>query len=178
MKTNAFAIIALAALLSAPMGASAKERIEVDQLPKVDAGTVARQASQMKEMQGAAKALADGFPVISGKPNRLALEYRLGTHVEALARKYGQLDQAGKRCNIEGSYFEEDSLADVLGNAIPDSSVGIAKRAYAEGQVLDTPPCDQIHTFMNRLLEQVERHKKVIGSEGDQLMFMNAESRD
>ena len=175
MKTNAFAIIVLAALLSAS-GVSAKERIEVDQLPKVDAATIAEQVAQM---QGAAKALADeGFPAVPGKPNRLALEYRLGTHVEALARKYGQLDQAGKRCNVEGSYFEEDSLADVLGNALPDSSVGIAKRAYADGQVLDTPPCDQIDKFMNRLLEQVDRHKSVISSEGAQLMFMNAESRD
>lgn len=158
MKAMAFSIVALAALLSAPKGANALTPSEVFEK---------------------GQAMAEGnFPVIPGEPSRLALEYRLGTHVEALARKYGQLDQAGKRCNIEGAYFEEDSLADVLGNALPDSSVGIAKRAYAEGQTLDTPPCDQIDKFMSRLLGQVERHKKAISHDGYYLMLMNSESRD
>jgi len=98
-----------------------------------------------------------------GTTSPLVLEYKLGTHVEAVARKYGQLDRIAKACGYPEYWnFEEASLADLIGDNLTTTTVGIVKRSYAEGQKLDTPPCDQSEAFISRMVEQVERHRKII----------------
>lgn len=118
----------------------------------------ARAATQQVEEQGR---LVSEDRTLNTSP--LVLEYKLGTHVEAVARKYGQLDTFAKACNLPEYWnFEESSLVDLIGDNLTDSTIGIARRSYAEGQKLKTPPCDQSANFLGLLIEQVERHQKII----------------
>jgi hypothetical protein len=173
MKTNACAFIAFAAIAAFGYVAEAQ--------------TVSQQLSEQTQLhEGTVPQFKNPDHLPLKKPEMgtnydprspIALEYKLGTHVEAIARKYGQLDQAVKRCRIEGSYYGEDSLADLVGDNLTTETVRIAKLSYREGQRLDTPPCDQIKKFMSKTLEQVERHREVIVETSNALSWAKIQPR-
>jgi hypothetical protein len=110
-------------------------------------------------------------------PSPLVLEYKLGTHVEAVARKYGQLDKVVKGCDYPEYWnFEESALVDLIGDNLTESTIGIARRSYVEGQKFKTPPCGQSTAFVGLLVEQVERHRKIILETSEKIT--QAEKRD
>lgn len=109
----------------------------------------------------------------------LVLEYKLGTHVEAVARKYGRLDKVVKGCDYPEYWsFEESSLVDLIGDNLTESTIGTAQRSYAEGQKLGPPPCDQSEAFISRMVEQVERHRKIIRETSEKIAQANGAERD
>lgn len=97
------------------------------------------------------------------KPEPMVLEYRLGTHVEAMARKWGWLSGFSSVCNVEGVSFDESALGDMVGEYLDSASLPILKNAYQRGAMTKKfPPCDQSQKFIARTSDQIERHQSVI----------------
>lgn len=96
-------------------------------------------------------------------PNPMVLEYKIKTHVEALARKYGYLNRIVKECNVHGSYFEESALSDALGENLSTAMIDAAKQSYREGMERPLPPCISATSEMNSIMPSLNRHKEIIG---------------
>jgi len=168
MKTIYAAIIALTTLGLSPVASGAQTAVE--QISEQD-GIV---QGNLEPHEGTVPQFRS-----PGTTSPLVLEYKLGTHVEAVARKYGQLDRIAKACGYPEYWnFEEASLADLIGDNLTTTTVGIVKRSYVEGQNLKTPPCDQSEAFINRMVEQVNRHRKIILETSEKIAQVNGAGRD
>lgn len=170
MKTIAFALIAFVS--SATAAQAFDEPIPFNPPPSLQSailgqtGVLNPQMNAVDMLRPSSGSTSPKFPEMTSNPlslsDPLVLEYRIGTHVEAMALKFGQLDQAEKRCKVGRGDFEEHSLSDSLGDNLPPSAVPLVKRSYDEGKSLSVPSCAKVPEFISLVQQQIDRHKAVI----------------
>lgn len=107
------------------------------------------------------------------RPNALAIEYRIETHVKAMARKLGKLNRIFVWCG--NNLYQEDALADLLSNNLQgnltDDLLIKAKGEYEKARPDRTPNCGN-RAVIDTLAAEISRHEDVIFNASTELTVL------